>query len=394
MTLAAGDRARVNAQLALGQAEQTITVESTTPALQTDDSTIGTLITSQATQDLPLNGRNVTSLITLAAGVTGGLSNAMNSGTRPDDRRQSSSFAANGQSDEINNNMIDGMDNNERFIGSVGVRPSIDAIEEVKVLTNLYTAEISRTGGGVVDLITKSGGNKFHGTLYEFLRNDKFDARDYFATTGPKPELRQNQFGGSIGGPIRKEKTFFFFDYEGFRVVKGDTAPRRCRRHMRKPTREIFSDLGAGCVNLTTKAGFTPDPIGLNYFKLYPAPNNAVVRRETAPRRPTTSLIRQGRRRTRPPMTPRWIIVFHRGIRCSRATLTTMNVYDPRAAADYEGGRGHGKSRRRALWSQLRRSRHRPGAQRSFGLHPRVQRQSDPGPAGAVHAAQQPVETR
>jgi hypothetical protein len=154
VTLAAGDRARINAQLSLGQAEQTITVESVTPALQTDDSTIGTLITSQATQDLPLNGRNVTDLVTLAAGVTGGLGNAMNSGTRPDDRRQSSSFAANGQSDEINNNMIDGMDNNERFIGSVGVRPSIDAIEEVRVLTNLYTAEISRTGGGVVDLIT------------------------------------------------------------------------------------------------------------------------------------------------------------------------------------------------------------------------------------------------
>ena len=197
VTMAAGDRARINAQLTLGQAEQTVTVEATTPALQTDDSTIGTLITSQATQDLPLNGRNVTSLVTLAAGVTGGLGNAMNSGTRPDDRRQSSSFAANGQSDEINNNMVDGMDNNERFIGSVGVRPSIDAIEQVKVLTNLYTAEISRTGGGVVDLITKSGGNQFHGTVYEFLRNDKFDARDYFATTGRKPELRQNQFGAA-----------------------------------------------------------------------------------------------------------------------------------------------------------------------------------------------------
>ena len=137
VTLAAGDRARVTAGLTLGAAAETVTVESSTPALQTDDSTIGTLITSEATQDLPLNGRNVTNLVTLSAGVTGGLGNAMNSGTRPDDRRMSSSFAANGQSDEINNNMIDGMDNNERFIGSVGVRPSIDAIEEVKVLTNL-----------------------------------------------------------------------------------------------------------------------------------------------------------------------------------------------------------------------------------------------------------------
>jgi hypothetical protein len=277
VTLAAGDRARVNAGLTLGKAEQTVTVESITPALQTDDSAIGTLITSQATQDLPLNGRNVTNLITLSAGVTVGLPNAMNSGTRPDDRRQTSSFSANGQSDIINNNMIDGMDNNEQFIGSVGVRPSIDAIEEVRVLTNLYSAEISRSGGGVVDLITKSGTNKFHGTLYEFVRNNDFDARDYFSTSGPQPELRQNQFGGSIGGPIKKDKAFFFFDYDDFRQIKGVTATSTVPTLFEEQNPGNFSDLGAGCVNLTSNAGWTPDPIGLNYFKLYPAPNNAVA---------------------------------------------------------------------------------------------------------------------
>ncbi len=277
VTLAAGDRARVNAALSPGEATQTVQVQATTPALQSDSSTIGTLITSQATQDLPLNGRNVTNLITLSAGVTGGLSNALNSGTRPDDRRQSSSFAANGQSDEINNNMIDGMDNNERFIGSVGVRPSIDAIQEVRVFTNLYTAEISRTGGGVVDLITKSGTNQFHGTAYEFFRNDILDARDYFSRTGPKPELRQNQFGGSIGGPIVKDKAFFFFDYEGFRQVKGVTSTSTVPTLYEEQNPGDFSDLGANCVNLTKNPGFTPDPIGLNYFKLYPAPNNAVT---------------------------------------------------------------------------------------------------------------------
>ena len=277
VALAAGDRARVNAILSPGATTETVEVQATTPALQSDSSTIGTLITSQATQDLPLNGRNVTNLITLSAGVTGGLSNAMNSGTRPDDRRQSSSFAANGQSDEINNNMIDGMDNNERFIGSVGVRPSIDAIQEVRVLTNLYTAEISRSGGGVVDLITKSGSNNFHGTVYEFLRNDALDARDYFSTTGPKPELRQNQFGGSVGGPIVKDKAFFFFDYEGFRQVKGVTQTSTVPTAYEEQNPGDFSDLGSTCVNLTKTAGFTPDPVGLNYFKLYPAPNVPVA---------------------------------------------------------------------------------------------------------------------
>ena len=277
VTLAAGDRARVNAQLSMGQAEQTITVESITPALQTDEATIGTLITSQATQDLPLNGRNILNLITLSAGVTGGLTNAMNSGTRPDDRRQGSNFAANGQSDEVNNNMVDGMDNNERFIGSLGVKPAIDAIEQVKVLTNLYTAEVSRSGGGVVDLITKSGSNQFHGTLYEFVRNDKLDAKDFFALPSqPKPELRQNQFGGSVGGPIRKEKTFFFFDYETFRLVKGVTNTSTVPTLTEEQNPGDFSDLGSGCTNLTTVPGWTPGVIGLNYFKMYPAPNVTV----------------------------------------------------------------------------------------------------------------------
>ncbi len=271
VTLAAGDRARVNAALSLGAATQTVQVQATTPALQSDTSTIGTLITSQATQNLPLNGRNVLNLITLSAGVTGGLSNAMSSGTRPDDRRQGSNFAANGQSDENNNNLIDGMDNNERFIGSVGVRPSIDAIQEVRVLTNLYTAEISRTDGGVVDLITKSGTNHFHGSLYEYLRNDVLDARDFFSTTGRKPELRQNQFGGSIGGPIVRNKAFFFFDYEGFRLVKGVTQTSTVPTAFEEANPGNFSDLGPGCTVIPSSSIKT---IGLNYFKLYPKPTS------------------------------------------------------------------------------------------------------------------------
>ena len=271
VTLAAGDRARVNATLSPGQSTETVEVHGTTPALQSDSSTVGTLITSEATQNLPLNGRNVLNLITTSAGVTGGLGNGLASGTRPDDRRQGSNFAANGQSDENNNNLIDGMDNNERFIGSVGVRPSIDAIQEVRVLTNLYTAEVSRTVGGVVDLITKSGGNQFHGTVYEYLRNDKLDARDYFSTTGPKPELRQNQFGGSVGGPIKRDKAFFFFDYEAFRLVRGVTQTSTVPTAFEEANPGNFSDLGPGCPVIAAGA---IQKIGLNYFKLYPTPTS------------------------------------------------------------------------------------------------------------------------
>ncbi len=111
------------------------------------------------------------------------------------------------------------MDNNERAIGTVGVKPSMDAIAEVRVQTNLYLAETGRTGGGIINILTKSGTNAFHGSAYEFHRNDRFDERDYFATTDPI--LDQNQFGGSFGGPIVSNKTFFFGDYEQFRSEKG-----------------------------------------------------------------------------------------------------------------------------------------------------------------------------
>jgi hypothetical protein len=119
------------------------------------------------------------------------------------------------------------MDNNERFIGTIGVRPSIDAIQEFEVQTNLYSASVTRTSAGVVNILTKSGTNAFHGSLFEFLRNDKLDANGNFNFTAsssgqlPKSAFRQNQFGGSIGGPIRKDKTFFFGDYEKLSIRQG-----------------------------------------------------------------------------------------------------------------------------------------------------------------------------
>ena len=107
--------------------------------------------------------------------------NSLASGTRPDDRRQTSSVSINGALDNQNNQLLDGIDNNERSIGTMVVKPSIDAIAEVKVQTNLYSAEVGRTAGGVVNIITKSGSNDFHGSAFEFIRNDKFDSRNYFA---------------------------------------------------------------------------------------------------------------------------------------------------------------------------------------------------------------------
>src|SRR5271166_3505987 len=279
LSLSAGDRLRVDGKMEIGMASESALVSAEAgPALQADSSTIGTLIGSEFLEDLPLNGRNLTNLIQLSAGVTPGAFNAAGGGNHSTDRRLTSAFSANGQNDFLNNNMIDGMDNNERYFGTIVVRPSLDGVQEVNVSTNLYPAEVSRTEGGVADVITKSGTNAFHGSLFEYLRNDIFDARNLFATTGPKPELRQNQFGGSIGGPIQKGKTFFFGDYEGFRQVWAQNTYTST-----VPTAAQDSLVAAAAAGQTIPAGsllgntspFVVSELGRNLFSLYPAPTNS-----------------------------------------------------------------------------------------------------------------------
>ena len=225
IALSGGDRTRLHAKLEIGEVTETVEVSSQTAALQTDNSTIGQTVTATAVQDLPLNGRNFVSLATLAPGATSGGPNSMSGGTRPDDRRQSSSISVNGQPETQNNYLIDGMDNNGRYIGSIALRPSVDAMQEFRVETSLYAANVTKTSGGVINIITKAGTNSYHGTLFEFLRNDLVDANGNYNFSGATPlkkgKFRQNQFGGSIGGPIIKDRTFFFGDYEGLRIIQG-----------------------------------------------------------------------------------------------------------------------------------------------------------------------------
>ena len=229
LSLTAASTMRVDAKMEVGATSTTVEVSAAAvPLLETQSSTIGATLVNSQVENLPLNGRNFIELLRTSPGVDEGTANDILSGTRPDDRRQTSSITANGQPIAANNEEIDGMDNNERFIGAIGVRPSPDAIQEVNVQTNDYDANVTRAGGAVANVITKSGTNEFHGSLYEFLRNDKFDAKDYFnnpqagnPVAGLKPEYRQNQFGGSIGGPIRKNKMFFFGDLEALRIVQG-----------------------------------------------------------------------------------------------------------------------------------------------------------------------------
>ena len=162
INVVSGDRARANVQLQVGDVTQTVEVAAQSPALQTDSATLSTVVGAQGVQDLPLNGRNYVTLVQSTVGVAIGPSNSILSGTRPDERRQTANIAANGQNEVFNNQMIDGMDNNEREQFTILMRPSIDMIQEVKVDTNSYPAEVGRAGGAVVNLLSKSGTNEWH----------------------------------------------------------------------------------------------------------------------------------------------------------------------------------------------------------------------------------------
>jgi len=276
LTLSQGDRTRVDAALVIG-ATVTVEVGTAEPQLQTDSSVVGTVVTERQVEDLPLDGRNFMELAQILAGTNEGPPNALSSGSRPDDRRLTSSVSANGQDENANNQLIDGLDNNERIIGAIGVRPDTDAIAEFRVQTNLYTAEAGRSAGAIINIITKAGTNAYHGTAYEFFRNDIFDATNYFALS--HTELRQNQYGASFGGPLKRNKFFYFADYEGYRQIMGVTTTASVPTCFEQQPGNIgnFSD-----ISHTSVPSASIDPIGLAYFQLYPQPNyNAAKQAQT-----------------------------------------------------------------------------------------------------------------
>jgi hypothetical protein len=247
-----GEKATVD--LTMKVAAQTETVQVTATATQVDTQ-------SQVVQ-LPLNGRNFAQLALLNPGVSafGG------GGGQQGGEGGISGFSSNGQRSSSNNFMVDGVDNNNFNDGSVGQLPSIDSIQEFQVQTNNYSAEYGRNSGSVVNLITKSGTNDLHGSVYEFMRNDAVDARNFFADpTKPAPELRLNQFGTTLGGPIRKNKTFFFFDYEGFRQRAGITEVTVV------PTAAQRQGFFVNSSGNTVQVPVTPTSAAL--FQLYPTPN-------------------------------------------------------------------------------------------------------------------------
>ena len=226
------DALNENFTLAIGPASESITVLSDTFGVRTDSAAVSTLVDQQFVENMPLNGRSFQPLIALAPGI---VFTSQNLGE--------GQFSANGQRSDANYFMVDGVSANfgvnisglgqtlggaiPGFTAQGGTNGlvSVDAMQEFRIETSSYPPEFGHTPGAQISIVTKSGGNQFHGTAFDYMRNDIFDARNYFdAPPLPKPAERQNDFGGTIGGPIRKDKTFFFFSYEGLRLRLPQTA--------------------------------------------------------------------------------------------------------------------------------------------------------------------------
>ena len=282
---------QVNLQLKPGAASETVTVSTAPPLLQTDQSSVGQVIDSQQVNGLPLNGRNFTFLAQLGAGTQ----------TPQADTRgnaASGAFSANGLRPAQNNYLLDGIDNNSNAVDFLNgtnfvILPPVDAIQEFKVQTATFSAELGRSAGAVLNATIKSGTNSLHGAAWEFFRNDVLDAGDWFGNNQglPKAKLNQNQFGASAGGPIIKNKIFFFGDYEGLQRVQGTTSTGTVPTNlMRSSGYTNFTELGVPIYDpATTRLGpggkYIRDPFpgniipaervdasAVNLLNLYPAP--------------------------------------------------------------------------------------------------------------------------
>ena len=235
--LQVNQRARVDATLEVGRLEETTTVVASAPLLRTDSSEVGTVIEERAIKELPLNGRNFAALVYLTPGITPGQAGENLSGASTFNPRGASNFNALGHQANANAWLIDGIDNNEYTFNTVIIAPSVEQVREFKVLSGVFSAEFGR-GAGVVSVATKSGSNMLHGTMFEYLRNDAFDARNFFVRKvplaggglqkDPIPPLDRHQFGGAVGGALvipgvydGHSRTFFFTDYAGLKEKRG-----------------------------------------------------------------------------------------------------------------------------------------------------------------------------
>ena len=270
-------------KLQVGSTRQEVTVEGGSPLLNTGSTEIGNVISQESTQQLPLNGRNFSQLGLLVPGTTPGpVGGIRTQGNGNETQRAGAEITASGSRGSFNSFMIDGVDDRDQSVGTVKVFPNLESIGEFKVQVGNYSAEFA-SGGAVINVITRSGGNQFHGSAFEFLRNNALDARQFFDAR--KPQFQQNQFGGALGGPIIRNKTFFFADYQGLRIHTASTSL------ITEPTAAMRSGNFTGVATLydstsyntatRTRSQFSGnqipankiDPVANNFLAVLPLPN-------------------------------------------------------------------------------------------------------------------------
>lgn len=210
--LAVAQNTRIDVSLEIGNVNENVTVVADAAVVNTESGEVGGVVDNTKVSEMPLNGRQMWSLTQLVPNVMPAAQNSSLSFR--------GGFNVAGQNETSNNFLLNGFDNNDPDVYAPNFRPSIDAIEEFNVLTGVYSAQYGYGSGGQVIITTKSGTNSFHGSAFEYLRNQVMDARNFFQT-GPTPSFKQNDFGATVGGPIVKNKTFFFFSYEGLRQASG-----------------------------------------------------------------------------------------------------------------------------------------------------------------------------
>jgi carboxypeptidase family protein/TonB-dependent receptor-like protein len=265
IVLTVGGQQLFNVKLQVGKVSQTVEVTDEAPAVQLANSTIGGVVENRTVQQLPLNGRDWTQLATLQPGVDSMGSIQANTGS-PDRARRGYGLqlSISGTRPTQNNYRIDGISVNDYTNGGPGsvsgATLGVDAVQEFSVLTSNYSAEYGRTSGGVINTLTKSGTNQFHGSGYEFFRNSALDAKNFFDLPGPIPLLHRNQFGGSLGGPIVKDRTFFFADYEGLRNNMGLTTVSPVPSAAARQGILCSIPQAGVCMTHQVSGAFNPDP--------------------------------------------------------------------------------------------------------------------------------------
>ena len=218
LTLAVNQEIRLDVSLEIGSIAEELIVTAPDTQLRKDSSAIGVVVENSQITRLPLDGRNFLELSLLVPGAAPAAQGSASS------VRGDFAFNVNGAREDSNSFLLDGVYNIDPKLNSVGVNPPVDAIREFELLTSTYDASFGRNVGGQVNVVLKSGSNSLHGAAYEFFRNGALDARNFFAPAGDKaPKYQRNQFGFALGGPVVKNRTFFFVDYEGSRVREGIT---------------------------------------------------------------------------------------------------------------------------------------------------------------------------